>query len=365
MEEKDYKITIPAHPSVYDPKPRELDIFFSEPSGGINEETGLLLLIAGFGGHAESRVYKKMRRLFADQYNLVTIQCNYFGFEFMQDPTNMNIDLKVLRSIFNAEEMKRIYNDGKIYFHNLLDYGSKYEKTVKFDEILEESPANFNDMGVMQAVDCITALLVVIEILKDNKYSINMGKIITYGHSHGAYLSYLCNSFCPGLISLIIDNSAWLLPQYLIFDRFYYYDRDKFLVKIYYKYMAKKVDVDKKIRDLDYLYKKKSTDCNIICYQGTKDKYIDQKEKMRFINRFAGSEFIVIDDSKIDGIMFKSTGHGLGADFIRIFEHSMNDFDIFFKYHNELILKNCTFVTNKAKYSFTYDTGVPLLQVVK
>lgn len=39
-------------------------------SSGINEETGFLLLIPGFGGHARSNVYKKMRRVFADKYTI-------------------------------------------------------------------------------------------------------------------------------------------------------------------------------------------------------------------------------------------------------------------------------------------------------
>lgn len=32
-----------------------------------------------------------MRHEFSDKYNLVTIQCNYFGYEFMQNEKNIII----------------------------------------------------------------------------------------------------------------------------------------------------------------------------------------------------------------------------------------------------------------------------------
>ena len=83
---------------------------------------------------------------------------------------------------------------------------------MKFDEDL----TNFNDMGIMQALDNISAIVTVIEIIKDNGYKFDESKIIIYGHSHGAYLGYLCNAFAPNLFSMIIDNSAWLFQHIYI-----------------------------------------------------------------------------------------------------------------------------------------------------
>lgn len=36
-----------------------INIYMYEPDNGINEDTGILLFIAGFGGHSNSNVYKK------------------------------------------------------------------------------------------------------------------------------------------------------------------------------------------------------------------------------------------------------------------------------------------------------------------
>ena len=63
---------------------RDLTVYYSIPDRGVTAETGVLLLIPGYGGNANSNVYRKMRRVFPDLYNLIVVQCDYFGWEFMQ-----------------------------------------------------------------------------------------------------------------------------------------------------------------------------------------------------------------------------------------------------------------------------------------
>lgn len=58
------------HPSICKPKERKLKVYFSEPTNGVNKYIGILLLIPGFGGKANSNIYRKMRKCFTDQYNL-------------------------------------------------------------------------------------------------------------------------------------------------------------------------------------------------------------------------------------------------------------------------------------------------------
>jgi len=108
----EFQLSLSAHPNIYSRyRMREFDVYFSTPDQGVNESTGLLLLIPGFGGNAESNVYKKMRSVFADQYNLVTVQCNYFGQEFMQQGGSIELDLSVdtLRTICTPEEMTELH----------------------------------------------------------------------------------------------------------------------------------------------------------------------------------------------------------------------------------------------------------------
>ena len=58
---KEYDIEVYSQKSLYNPKERTLKIYFDEPDTGVNTQTGILMLISGYGGNANSNVYKKMR----------------------------------------------------------------------------------------------------------------------------------------------------------------------------------------------------------------------------------------------------------------------------------------------------------------
>lgn len=124
---KQHQVSLSAHPNIYNNYSlREFNLYFSEPEHGVNEDTGLLLLIPGFDGNASSNVYKKMRSQFADEYNLVTIQCDYFGQEFMQagSSVELNVSKEALTRIFDSSEIQEIYRDG-FNPKKLLQIGSK------------------------------------------------------------------------------------------------------------------------------------------------------------------------------------------------------------------------------------------------
>ncbi|MFZ5632105.1 MAG: DUF2920 family protein [Bacillota bacterium] len=365
MEANEYKLTIPAHPSIYDPKPREMEVFFCEPGAGINEETGLLLFIPGFGAHAESKVYKKMKRYFADKYNLVTVQCNYFGYEFMQNPDNVSyvFNLKTLKSIFKESELSQICTDGALDFDKLVEIGQNYKIRIEGREVLSENLANFNDMGVMQAVDCLTAVLVVTELIRDNGYDFNKGKVIAYGHSHGSFIAHLCNVFCPGLFTLIIDNSAWLLPEYLIKERHVMFTKGLMHFDVVFSYLAMSIDMDLEIRNLEFLYRGFGNRAKIICYQGDSDKLVDPVKKRNLISGLENTVFVKVDESMLDGKRFRSTGHGLDADFLALLEHSLESFFPGFRRRAEIPMDETVIETPRARYHFTYNTGVPVLEM--
>ncbi|PWW08693.1 hypothetical protein DFQ01_101419 [Paenibacillus cellulosilyticus] len=263
---KSYTVNISAHRNVYNNNLRTMNLYFSEPEQGVNKETGLLLFIAGYGGHANSNVYKKMRDVFADQYNLVCIQCDYFGWEFMQH------------------------------------------------EELEESIDNFNDMTTMQALDNLTAVTMVIEILKDNNLDFNGRRIIAYGHSHGAYLTYLCNRLSPGLFSSIIDNSSYNYPMYLHYGR-------EISGGSTLSYLAGKTVLFPELYDLVRLYDGFDNRAQILSWHGENDDMapIEDKERLCAVTKGMKLERVRQEHIRPDGA-FTSTRHGLNADFLKMFD---------------------------------------------
>ncbi|OZV13450.1 hypothetical protein CIW83_04450 [Tissierella sp. P1] len=361
---KEYNYEMYGQPSLHTLKERKFNVYFSEPDSGINKDTGILLLIAGFGGNANSNVYKKMRNTFADKYNLVTIQCDYFGWEFMQGANNisLNVNKHQLQRDFKREEIDYIYRDKDI-FPRLMEIVSNNKINLSAKENLKETLDNYNDMGLIQAIDNISAVISVIEVVKDNGHSFNENKIILYGHSHGAYLSYLCNAFAPSMFSLLIDNSSWLFPVYLKSNRYLNSMYGNSLLSVEFEYLAKTLEYDEEILFLPSLYEKLENQCEVICYHGTNDNLISYKDKVvlnEIIKKFRYNE---IDNDKVDNKVFKSTQHGLGADFLELFDYTINNYDFEFKNTGNKQNANVTYKTRKNKYLVDYSSIVPVLHL--
>lgn len=368
---KEYKITINAHPSIYDPKDRKINVYFSEPENGVNKDTGVLLLISGYIASAESKVYIKMRKKLADTYNLVTVQCNYFGYEFMQVPdfNNLVFNRKEINKYFDKEDLSRIYKNDNINTDEIIEICKNEDKFIPFIKVMNENLGNFNDMGIMQAIDNLTAVYTVINIIKDNDLKFNENKIISYGVSHGAYLAHLCNAFAPNLFNFMIDNSAWMYPKFLKHERrcykTLYDDANKVIAKAYirYDYLGKKIDNDEELLDLNSLYSKFQNKCNIIVYQGTNDELVHWQVKKQFCSSIKNCSIKIIREADVDGEIFKSTNHCMDADFIKTFDYSMinyfNNDSQNLSYDENVIIN-----TNLCTYGINYSSGIPILEVI-
>lgn len=300
---KNYSVHCPGHNSIYKKgyqnqnyQARTFPVYFSIPENGVNQETGILLLIAGFSAHANSKVYKKMRDYCADQYNLVTIQCDYFGYEFMQE--------------MNLSNYK---------FYKTTEKSDEGTATVYQLEINETNTC-CNDMGLMQAVDNVTATLHVMGILYDNEMIFNTKKVMIMGQSHGAYLAYLCNIMCPGLYTHILDNSAWVYPNYLTKGRYGIDQLNYEYVNVSIHYLVKRKGCNFSFLDLKRLLSKFQNQAQIIVYHGEDDTLIPFSKKAEAVANIHGIKMIKIGKEQLDHQIFFSAKHGLDADFFHLFQ---------------------------------------------
>lgn len=357
---KEYSFEAYAHPTLYSKIERKYRIYFSAPDMGVNKDTGILLFIAGFGGNANSNIYKKMRNFFSDKYNLVTIQCDYFGYEFMQSPQN---------TILNKFEIRRIEDLHNIKIGHIGDFekmsrlAKKYNFVIPLREQLSETIDNYNEMGWLQAIDNVSAVLSVIEIINNNNYDFNEKKILAYGDSHGAYLCYLCNAISPTLFSFILDNSSWLFPAYLKSNRYVYQTVDDIKIVTEFEYLAKNIEYDYESMNISDLYMKFENKCNILCYHGTNDSLISHTHKKELCNIIKKYNYFEVNENMVDSVIFKNNMHGLGADFIKLFEFTIQNYDIFQKdydYQN----KNIEFVTRKNRFIIDYIDKIPKLSII-
>ncbi|MFB5085872.1 DUF2920 family protein [Psychrobacillus sp. PGGUH221] len=350
-------IKIPAHHNVYNGSSnREIRIEFSLPENETNENTGIAILVPGFGANIDSNVYKKMRETFADTYNLVMVQCEYFGSEFMQSASSFNLkdDPNELIASLTVSDRNRLNNN----FSNLLEILSEKQIILPVIANQEETSEYFNDMGFMQSIDIITAVEAVRILLKENNLKFNEKKVIGYGQSHGAFLIHLSNRLAPHLFSHIIDNSSWIEPVYLSTNRYLFQSYEQMTLQIEFDYLAKKYVEDQKALNLYTLYNDFNNCAKIISFQGNDDNLVNHVDKEKLIQGVSNAEFILVDESKVDHVIYNSNKHGLNADFLNMFEYSIqqlgnfeNDIELSSEY--ELKLSN-------TKIQVNYSYGLPV-----
>lgn len=356
---KEYSIEVYGQPCILSPANRHITVLFDEPDKGINKNTGILLFIAGYGGHSDANIYKKMRSQFCDEYNLVTIQCDYFGHEFMQEPDkNIQIPIECLQQHFSQAQIEALFQN---YQEN---ESMLYDKTFRFPITLDETLENYNDMGPTQAMDQLIALKVVSDILEQNNYTFNKRKVIVYGQSHGAYLAHLCNCYMPNIFSAIIDNSSYLHPYFLTHTRDFELKAPHFTVIKQISYLASRIDNDMPLFDLGYLYKQFMNTAKIIAFQGSDDNMTTPNDKQQWLAAIPDSHYEYIDSSRVDNHIFHSTLHGMDADFIHLFSYVHKNYDL----ESE---KDCLqftehfFQTDYFSYHISTEDGIPIMYKTK
>ena len=357
-----YETELQAQPGIYAPVERTITMYFAEPDAGIDKNTGVLLLLANYGESATSDKYIQMREQLADTYNLVTVQCDYFGCEYMQNNIEPDITPEVLASALSKAELTLLEDDYDQYAHILT--GKIFRQDIHLEETLE----NFNDMGLIQAIDNLRVMKVLFDILKNNKYQINENRIYAYGTSHGAYLAHLCNAFWPGLFTGIIDNSSYLTPYYLNNARQIPVFCDGIHIEQIINYKACEYIQDTEILNLSKRYQQFSNQAQIICYAGEEDSITALEDKKCFANQMEHCKVETVTKYRIDKYHFKSAKHGLDADSLALFHHA---YTVYLepkekehkkkKNKHQVVYTDMSFETTMFHYDIKWEDEIPVL----
>ena len=372
----DYEFLCQGHNSIYQTQyqeenynKRNFKVYVTVPN--TQEEVGVLLLIAGFGGNANSNIYKKMRRELANTYNLVTIQCDYFGWEFMQSSLETicipNKLIEQLENYMDPIDYKKLYEkmkDRQITIQELVECKITNVISAALSANIKETGDNFNDMSYMQALDNITATLVVLNKLLTDGYKVNTNKIIINGNSQGAYLAYLCNRMCPNLYTHILDNSAWDYPKYFRSNRVLNIGTNMMKFKIDYNYIAKNFIKDVETLKISNLYGGFKNTCNIISYHGVDDTLITIEEKKEQLEGIDNVHLNIITQEHLKNGVFRSTEHGLNADFLKIFELFYKNYVEEIESKEELAFSQKVYLYRQ-QIEIDYTSGLPYVNNLK
>lgn len=347
---KEYELKLLGQPYYGNCKERTYNICFTEPEEGITKETGILLLVAGFGGNINSNVYRKIRNIYSDKYDMIVIQADYMGSRCQQAPQNHSTkDVLYDETEWTVEEIEDFLHD-----RPLKSGGRK--KTESLDIILDsqETEDDFAEMGIFQAMDNIRAVKVVVDIVKDNGYEFNENKIVGFGDSHGAYLLYVINRLCPEMLTTVIDNSAWLFPVYIdSIRKFEWHINEVHLIK-YMSYRLGDIIKDRQVYDLRYLYKNFVNKANIYSFHGKDDALIELGEKEEFIKNMENAKLHRIGIDFSIGEIFKNTKHSMGTDYLKLLDYIFENYPLEKSKRKGRIFSPSVITTSK----FQYDVSV-------
>lgn len=347
---------------------REQTVYFAYPEV-INRETGMMLLISGFGSDPEADTYERMRKLFADEYNLVVVQTTYLGMEFMGDSNEIFFDnpqLSELQRVLPDDIKSKVFQEnGKIDFTPLLDPALPLTLNLAAHVKLNETEDNFAEMGPIQAVDCVRALQLVYEIIRDNGYEINLDRVIAYGHAHGAYLAHLCNRFFPDLFSYVLDIGAWIFPAYLQGPRFLAQKFNNLWLQKIFSYRITVQQYDPQLYDLGFLYNGFENKANIVVYQGVTDNFINHEVKRRIFKPVRHVIFNMITPDRVDGIAIRSTNNG-DVNLVELFRREVRENgDLLSIKGRKNPFDSVQYVkTRQNTYMFDFFNGSPHIEIV-
>jgi hypothetical protein len=347
---------------------REQTVYFAYPEE-INRETGMMLLISGFGSNPEADTYKEMRKMFAEEHNLVVIQSTYLGMEFMGDINEAHLDssqLQELQRVLPDDIKEKVFLEkARLDFTPLMDPSLPFTLNITTNMKLDETEDNFAEMGPIQAIDCVRALQLVYEIIRDNGYEINLDRVIAYGHAHGAYLAHLCNRFFPDLFSFMLDIGAWISPAYLRSPRFLLQKINNLWWQKIFTYRITSQQYDPQLYDLGFLYHGFDNKANIVVYQGVTDNFVKHEVKQRIFNPVRNVIFNVITPDKVDGMAIRSTNNG-DVNLIELFRREVRENgDLLSIKGRKNPFDSVQYVkTRQNTYMFDFFNGSPRIEVV-
>lgn len=131
---------------------------------------------------------------------------------------------------------------------------------------------------------------------------------------------------------------------------------------IEYDYMAKSYIKDKNALSLHKLYAQFKNGAYIYSVLGTTDNLVNIQDKKTAIAKLKYTKFETIDSKKNDGEIFKSTNHGLKADFLKFFDYVMEKIP---NHQNKnKLIENYIVASSQTRIAVDYSTALPLFQFV-
>lgn len=168
---------------------------------------------SGNGWRHNDISYKMMRRSFSDQYNLIVIGVNYMGTDvYVNDNqyvteqiTHMfqsNQTMQALSTLADPE----LTNQSKVCLDRRhWNFASNAQAA---EELKKERADIFWDYGYLQAIDVLSTLHYLKNLLDEQKLTVNFSHVNLVGESAGSQVGAMCMKLAPLSFSSFLDISG-------------------------------------------------------------------------------------------------------------------------------------------------------------
>lgn len=301
---------------------------------------GLFVYIPGFGDDANDSYVEKLLTTIAQEFNYIGLSVRYHCINAR--PSNGG----QLHLVSESEErllgLCVLYNvqyDKHDLFGTIHRIG-QLDRPSMFNAKILPPDNEYQNFGVLQALDhlCVINQLIQEDIPAD------LNNIVLMGSSHGGFIAHLVAKFAPNTINAIIDNSSYVRtpPMYLGIDQEVTMGFGKAMVKACVithwqfafpglpNFFGVPQALIREVCNKSHLAEMTQNATRtpqVFAFNSTPDIISPLQDKQRQAQRYQqfgiDYDLTVVDESKIDGVLFKSLDHGMGASLKTLAQHTL------------------------------------------
>lgn len=189
---------------------RDIEAFLNLPEAGLDENTGVIMVIEGLGSRAHAQSRSELRQHLADAINCIAVGVNYFGIQrndqLQISPAFLYNINRIYQLEITLDSFKKAISEEDIYrilAEAVIGKGIT-SLDIRCQPTLVTGRGEYQSWGFLPAIDCLQVLG---EVIK--QYEINSRRIMAYGNGYGAYIALLLGKFAPHTFSAIIDRGAY------------------------------------------------------------------------------------------------------------------------------------------------------------
>lgn len=117
--------------------------------------------------------------------------------------------------------------------------------------------------------------------------------------------------------------------------------------------------------ELPYIYSQFDNKAQILCYAGETDDMTSLEDKKAFLNKVEHTNVVTVTRYNINREYFTTTGHGLGADFMKLFRLAYDSFlesETYKCKQHKITMEDVEYETDMFRYKVMWEDGIPVLK---